>query len=211
MGKWIYLRPVKSVPGRSIFHYYQARPNTFEICSWLQQNIGKKKVVNQYQSLAQLINEWSSQHFPLHLMGNFYQFNWFMMVRQKKSIPAVSFPSDFVISANKKHYSNEREALNMLENIIIPYVEQRVSVNLDFDHPAFLIMDVFKGQMKCAVTDLLNENHILLERSQQIWHTCLSLSMGKAVRMATWSVLWRKSLRSGSQTKWYVPSMKVKT
>ena len=87
------------------------------------------------------------------------------MVRQKKSIPAVSFPSDFVISANKKHYSNEREALNMLENIIIPYVEKRrVSVNLDFDHSAFLIMDVFKGQMTCAVTDLLNENHILLEK-----------------------------------------------
>ena len=62
-----------------------------------------------------------------------------MMVRQKKSIPAVSFPSDFVISANEKHYSNEREALNMLENVIIPHVEkQRVSLNLDFDHPALL-------------------------------------------------------------------------
>ena len=87
-----------------------------------------------------------------------------MMVRQKKSIPAVSFPSDFVISANEKHYSNEREALNMLENVIIPYVEkQLVSRNLDFDHPALLIMDVFKGQMTCAVRELLNENHILLE------------------------------------------------
>ena len=70
-----------------------------------------------------------------------------------------------MISANEKHYSNEREALNMLENVIIPYVEkQLVSLNLDFDHPALLIMDVFKGQMTCAVRELLNENHILLER-----------------------------------------------
>ena len=79
-----------------------------------------------------------------------------------KSIPAVSFPSDFVISVNKKH-SNEKEALNMLENIIIPYAkQQRVSLNLAFDHPALIIIDVFKGQMTCAVRELLNENHILL-------------------------------------------------
>ena len=45
---------------------------------------------------------------------------------------------NFVISANKKH-SNDREALNMLENVIIPYVEkQYASLYLDFDHPAFL-------------------------------------------------------------------------
>ena len=81
-----------------------------------------------------------------------------MGVRQKKSIPAVSFPSDFVISANEKHYSNEREALNMLENVIIPRVEkQRVSLNLDFDHPALF-----------AVRELLSENHILLEKFQRI-------------------------------------------
>ena len=53
----------------------------------------------------------------------------------------------------------------MFENVIIPYVEkQHVSLNLDFDHPALLIMDVFKGQMTCAVRELLNENHIFLEK-----------------------------------------------
>ena len=44
--------------------------------------------------------------------------------KTKKSIPAVSFPSDFVISANEKH-STEKEALNMFENVIIPYVEKQ--------------------------------------------------------------------------------------
>ena len=40
----------------------------------------------------------------------------------------------------------------MLEYVIIPYVEKHhVSLNLDFDHPPLLIMDVFKGQMTCAV------------------------------------------------------------
>ena len=62
---------------------------------------------------------------------------------------------------------NEREALNMLENVIIPYVEkQRVSLNLDFDHPTLLIMDAFKGQITSAVRELSNENQILLEKVQ---------------------------------------------
>ena len=88
-----------------------------------------------------------------------------MVVRQKKSIPAISFSFEFVISVKGKHCSNEREALNMLENVIILYVEkQRVLLNLDFDHPAHLIMNVFKGQMTCTVRELLNENHTLLEK-----------------------------------------------
>lgn len=103
--------------------------------------------------------------FSITLTGEFLPIQLIYGGKTTKSIPAVSFPSDFVISVNKKHYSNEKEALNMLENIIIPYVEQqRVSLNLAFDHPALIIMDVFKGQMTCAVRELLNENHILLEK-----------------------------------------------
>ena len=103
--------------------------------------------------------------FSITLNGEFLPIQLIYDGKTKKSIPAVSFPSDFVISANEKHYSNEREALNMLENVIIPYVEkQLVSRNLDFDHPALLIMDVFKGQMTRSVGELLNENHILLEK-----------------------------------------------
>ena len=101
--------------------------------------------------------------FSITLIGEFLPIQ--LIYGGKTSIPAVSFPSDFVISVNKKHYCNEKEALNMLENIIIPYVEQqRVSLNLAFDHPALIIMEVFKGQMTCAVRELLNENHILLEK-----------------------------------------------
>ena len=105
--------------------------------------------------------------FSITLTGEFLPIQLIYGRKTTKSIPAVSFPSDIVISVNKKHYSNEKEALNMLENIIIPYVEQqRVSLNVAFDHPALIIMDVFKGQMTCAVRDLLNKNHILLEKVQ---------------------------------------------
>ena len=102
--------------------------------------------------------------FSITFTGEFLPIQLIYGSKTTKSIVAVSFPSDFLISVNKKHYSNEKEALNMLENII-PYVEQqRVSLNLAFDHPALIIMDVFKGQMTCVVRELLNENHILLEK-----------------------------------------------
>ena len=102
--------------------------------------------------------------FSITFTGEFLPIQLIYGGKTTKSIPAVSFTSDFVISVNKKH-SIEKEALNMLENIIILYVEQQhVSLNLAFDHPALIIMDVFKGRMNCAVRELLHENHILLEK-----------------------------------------------
>ena len=104
--------------------------------------------------------------FSIRLTGEFLSIQLIYGGKTIKSIPAVSFPSDFVISVNKQHYSNEKEALNKLENIIIPYVEQqRVSLNLAFDHPALIIMDVFKGQMTCVVRELIRKYHILLEKA----------------------------------------------
>ena len=57
--------------------------------------------------------------FSITLMGELLPVQLIYGGKTNKSIPAVSFPSDFVICANEKH-SNEWEALNMLENIIIP-------------------------------------------------------------------------------------------
>ena len=103
--------------------------------------------------------------FSITLTGEFLPVQLIYGGKTTKCISAVSFPADFVISVNKKHYINEKEALTMLENIVIPYVEQQhVSLNLAFDHPALIIMNVFKGQMTCAVRELLNKNCIFLEK-----------------------------------------------
>ena len=59
--------------------------------------------------------------FSVTLTGEFVQIQLIYGGKTNKSISTVSFPSDFVINANEKHYSNKREALNMLENVIIPY------------------------------------------------------------------------------------------
>ena len=81
--------------------------------------------------------------------------------KTSKSIPPVTFPDGFLVSANKNHYSNEKDSLKMLEYIIIPYAKkQRQNLNLDPQYPALLILDVFKGQMTKQVKELLYKNTI---------------------------------------------------
>ena len=62
--------------------------------------------------------------FAITLSGNFLPIQLIYCGKTSKSIPAVAFPPEFVLSANEKHYSNEKESLNMLEKIIIPFAEK---------------------------------------------------------------------------------------
>ena len=82
-----------------------------------------------------------------------------------KSIPRVSFPDGFLVSANLKHYSNKEESLKMMEHIIVPCVKkQRKILKLDVEYPAMLIMDVFKGQMTDPVKEILKKNNIVSQK-----------------------------------------------
>ena len=103
--------------------------------------------------------------FSITMDGRFLPMQIIYSEKTSKSIPPVSFPDSFLVSANTKHYSNEKESLKMLEHKIIPYVKkQRQKLSLDPHYPAQLIMDVFKGQMTKQVKDLLNENNIKLQK-----------------------------------------------
>ena len=101
--------------------------------------------------------------FSITIDGKFYRCR--SSTKTSKSIPPVSFLDSFLVSANKKHYSNEKESLKMLEQIIIPYVKkQRENLSLDPRYPTLLIINVFKGQVTKQLKDLLNENNIKLQK-----------------------------------------------
>ena len=103
--------------------------------------------------------------FAITLSGNFLPIQLIYGGKTKKSVPAVAFPPEFHVTANPKHYSNEKESLEMMKKIIIPYAEkERRRLGLPILHPVILIMDVFKGQMTDAVKEVLKENGILLEK-----------------------------------------------
>ena len=55
------------------------------------------------------------------------------------------------------------------KNVIILYIkEQRITLSLDFDHSAVLIIDAFKSQMTESVKELLSKSKYLWKRFQQV-------------------------------------------
>ena len=80
-----------------------------------------------------------------------------------QSLPRYKFPDSFSLSVNETHYSNRKESVKLLEEIIIPYVEaERTSRQLYPNQKALVIMDVFTGQMTREVLDLLEDSNILV-------------------------------------------------
>ena len=85
--------------------------------------------------------------------------------KSERSLVRVKFPGSFMLSTNEKHFSNTHKSLKLLDEIVIPYVEKECpNLQLPNDSPAFLIMDVFSGQMAKPVIKKIQENNIKLVR-----------------------------------------------
>ena len=103
--------------------------------------------------------------FTITLDGQFLPMQLIYSGKTERSIPKAKFPRGFSLSANPKHFSNEKESIKLLEEIIIPYVKaERGKLGLEQTRPALLILDVFRGQTTSAVTELLHENNILVTK-----------------------------------------------
>ena len=74
-----------------------------------------------------------------------------------QSIPKITFPAKFSESVNEKHYNNTGEVINHLQEIFIPYVNEKREKIRDADQHAPLIWDVLRGQKTEAVISLLKE------------------------------------------------------
>ena len=82
--------------------------------------------------------------------------------KTSQSIPRVSFPRSFCICANEKHYSNEAESLKLIDEVIVPYVQNERKKLAQLSQEALLIMDVFRGKMTNAVFEKLKKNNIVV-------------------------------------------------
>ena len=73
------------------------------------------------------------------------------------------FPSSFLLTDIMKYFSNTKESMKLLDEIIIPYAGKEMDMlNLDENQPALLIIDAFSGQMTKAIIDKMAENYIKL-------------------------------------------------
>ena len=95
------------------------------------------------------------------LVGEFLPMQIIYRGKTDRCHPPVPFPSDWDITHNSKHWSNELTMIRYINNLIVPFVNSvRENLCLDEDKPALAIFDCFKGQVTTKVTELLEENNI---------------------------------------------------
>ena len=80
-----------------------------------------------------------------------------------RSIPKIVFPKGFSLSANEKHHSNTQESIKLLEEVIVPYVQEERKFFLKDDQKALIIWDVFRGQKTDEVINFMEENNLTTE------------------------------------------------
>ena len=72
----------------------------------------------------------------------------------------VIFPKRFHITQNEKHWSNETETVNFIEQVINPYVtDKRKELGLPAEQKA-LGWDVFRGQTTDHIAQILDSLNI---------------------------------------------------
>ena len=69
----------------------------------------------------------------------------------------VVFPKGFHVTHNEKHWSNETETVNFIEQVINPNVtDKRIELGLPAGQKALLTLDVFRGQTTDHVAQTLD-------------------------------------------------------
>ena len=77
-----------------------------------------------------------------------------------QSHPKITLPAKFSTSVNEKHYSNTKEVITHLQEIVIPYHNEDRKKIGDSDQYTLLIWDVFRVQKTEAITSLLQEQKV---------------------------------------------------
>ena len=92
--------------------------------------------------------------FSITFSGKFLPMQLIYGGKTAKSLPRFKFPNDFSLSVNKTHYSNEKEACKLVEEILVPYIQKvHQEENLPVSQKTLVIMDDFFGQITSVVLD----------------------------------------------------------
>ena len=82
--------------------------------------------------------------------------------KTNESLLKVTFPEEFLLSANEKNYSNEKESLKFLDEFILSYIQQEQKNLGPENQKALIIYDVFCAQTNDKVLKLLDDNNNIL-------------------------------------------------
>ena len=80
--------------------------------------------------------------------------------KTNQSLLRYRFPKDFSLSVNPKHYSNEKESLKLINEIVLPYVTKEQQRLVKPNQQALVIFNVFKGQITDKVLSRCKDSNI---------------------------------------------------
>ena len=134
---------MQEIPPELIINWDQTGIKIVPVSSWTMEQKGAKRVevagVDDKRQITAV--------FAATLVGEFLPFQVIYQGKTQACLPAFSFPSDWDVTYTPNRWSNEQTMKTYVEEIIVPYVKQkREQLDLDDDHPALAIFDVFKGQ-----------------------------------------------------------------
>ena len=92
--------------------------------------------------------------------GKFLRLQLIYGDKTNQTLPRYQFPGDFSLSVNPKHYSNEKESLKLIDEIVFPYVTEKRQRLLKPYQKALVIFDVFKGQIRDKVSSQYKDSNI---------------------------------------------------
>ena len=76
-------------------------------------------------------------------------------------LPTVDFPDGFCLSYNEKHWSNEKETVRLIEQVLVSYIKKfKEEKGLPNDQKSLLIWVAFKAQSTANVSDVLSKHGI---------------------------------------------------
>ena len=72
--------------------------------------------------------------------------------KTNRSLPSVKFPAGFALTYNEKHWSNEKETINFIEDVLCPYIRDvKERFGLDVLQKSLLLWDAFKAHSTNSV------------------------------------------------------------
>ena len=148
---------MQEIPPELIINWDQTGIKIVPVSSWTMEKRGAKRVeiagVDDKRQITAV--------FAATPVREFLPFQVIYQGKTPACLPKVAFPCDWDITYTPNRWSNEQSMLTYIEKIIVPYVKQkREQLNLDGDHPALAIFDVFKGQCTEEVLKMLEDNNI---------------------------------------------------
>ena len=96
------------------------------------------------------------------LDGSALPFQLIYQGKTARSLPATNFPEGFCLSYNEKHWSNEKETLRLINDVLHSYIQRtKAKLSLDENARTVLIWYALKAQSSKLVEERLKELNII--------------------------------------------------